>query len=206
MANSPEETTDEVVIVPEPVIVAAPMPRLVRKRFAHVSNYSQVRRRKTLFIVVHATDGHEGPRKDDDVAAMFAKPLPPGSARSCTWVVDTDSFTQCVPDGCTAWHCGRTANRISEGIEFCGRANQSRAQWFDALSFPMLCLGARLIAWRAKVLGLPIDFIDADGLRAGQSGITTHAEVSKAWRESKHTDPGPHFPISELLSAARRAT
>jgi len=137
---------------------------------------------------------------------MFAKPLPTGRERSCTWAVDTNSFVQCVPDGCIAWHCGRTANRLSEGVEFCGRANQTREQWFDDLSFPMLCLGARLIAWRCKVLGLPIQLLNADMLRAGLPGITTHAEVSKAWRESKHTDPGPHFPISELLSAARRAT
>lgn len=201
-----EEKTPPVIVVPEPVIVAAEMPALVRRRYAHASNYSPQKRRRTIAIVVHATAGHEGPTKDDDVAAMFAKRFPPGQkARSCTFVVDSNSFVQCVPDDCIAWHCGATGNRLTEGVELCGQASQTRAQWFDAMSFPMLCLAARLIAWRCELYSIPVRFADAAMLRAGLPGITTHAEVSKAWRESNHTDPGPDFPMEDLLRAIRRA-
>ena len=43
------------------------------------------------------------------------------------------------------------------------------------------------------------DILNDDGqttLRAGERGITTHAQVSKAWKKSDHWDPGPGFPIA----------
>jgi hypothetical protein len=39
----------------------------------------------------------------------------------------------------------------------------------------------------------------ADNLKRGAHGITTHAEVSRAFGKSTHLDPGPFFPVAEYL-------
>lgn len=157
----------------------------------------------TQGVVLHATDGHEGPHKAEDVAAMFAGLL--AKPRSCTFVADTDSVVQCVPPQLTAYHCGHTGNARFEGVELCGFAKQTRAEWLDALSLPMLNRAARLVASRCAALSIEPVFIDRAMIRAGHRGITTHAEIGYAFGESKHTDPGPHFPLRDFLDAVRAA-
>jgi N-acetyl-anhydromuramyl-L-alanine amidase AmpD len=187
-----------------PAIVAVPAGSvLVKLRTAHPSNYSRRLRPRTQAIALHATDGHEGTRKDDDVAAMFAGPL--AKPRSCTWVVDADSITRCVPPVMTAWHCGHTGNARCEGVELCGLAKQSRAEWFDEMSLRTLCIAARLVAMRCTEYEIDPVFVNAEQLRNGYRGITTHAEISLAWHESDHDDPGPHFPMDEFIAAVRAA-
>ena len=46
--------------------------------------------------------------------------------------------------------------------------------------------------------------VAADLVR-GRRGITSHAEVSLAYRKSDHWDPGPGFPIDEFLGRVRSA-
>lgn len=174
---------------------------LVKQTPAFRGNYAWRRRRKHVrFIVLHCTDGHEGIHKDDDVAAMFARRnLKP--RRSCHYVVDTDSATQCVPDAYAAWHCGRNGNRWGIGIELCGRARQTRQQWLDELSLPMLRIASRLTADLCHRHGIEPVFLDHNALRAGGRGITSHVEVGAAWRQTRHTDPGPNFPLDLFMKA-----
>jgi N-acetyl-anhydromuramyl-L-alanine amidase AmpD len=185
----------------EPKIVAVPGPLTIKRRMAYAGNYNQLPRLSPRFIVVHATDGHEGFRKDDDVAAMFANKL--DKPRSSHYVVDGDSCTRCVPDLMTAYHCGRTGNAFGIGVELCGRASQSRAEWLDAVSLPMLCIAARLISDLCRQYSItPVVANDRD-LYAGRGGITTHSFVTMAWKESSHHDPGPGFPLGSLVMAVR---
>ena len=185
-----------------PVIEAAVSMNL-RRRPAHANNYTHVARKPTL-IIIHCTDGHEGLRKDEDVAAMFADPnLHP--RRSAHYVVDTDSVTQCVDDELQAWHCGKTGNQRGIGIELCGKASQSYDQWHDSLSMPMLRIAARLVATLCDRHLIPCVYLTSRELVAGKSGVTTHASVSLAFGESTHTDPGAGFPMVKLVSAARAA-
>lgn len=175
----------------------------MRKRPAHPKNYGHIERVPRI-IVVHCTDGHEGPTKDGDVAAMFADAnLKP--RRSAHYVVDTDSVTQCVDPKLQAWHCGRTGNERGIGVELCGRAAQTYEQWHDSLSLPMLQIAARLIADLCKRYSIPAVYLTSPELKANRMGITTHASVSLAWGESKHTDPGPNFPMVKLVNAVRTA-
>lgn len=183
-------------------IVAIPGPLALKRVPAHASNFSAHPRLSPTLIVIHATDGCEGARKDDDVAAMFGSPL--DKPRSAHYVVDSDSVTRCVPDLMTAWHSGHQGNRLGIGIEFCGRARQSRAEWLDALSLPMLCIGARLIADLCRQYQIPPVVVNNRMLLAGQGGITTHSFVSIAWKESMHHDPGVGFPLGSLVLAVRR--
>lgn len=187
-----------------PIIAVAASKVLIHTRLAHPTNYSQRPRAITQAIALHATDGHEGLSKDTDAAAMFAGILV--KPRSCHYVVDADSVTQCVPAKMTAWHCGRTGNARTEGVELCGFAKQTREQWLDEMSLRTLCIAASVVAARCRENSLPIIFVNAAALVAGVRGITTHAEISKAWHETNHTDPGAGFPLADFIAAVQHAT
>lgn len=175
----------------------------IRQVAAYAANYSKRTRTATQCIVIHATDGHEGPSKAEDVGAMIAGPL--AKPRSPHAAVDSNSVVQCVPWQLTAYHCGHTGNSLTEGIEICGFAKQTRAEWLDALSLPTLAIAARLVAMRCAANSIGPVFVDRTLIRSGHRGITTHAEISHAWGESNHTDPGPAFPLAEFMEAVRAA-
>lgn len=187
-----------------PKIVAAPEPLRIKVTLADPANYSKARRNPTG-IVIHATHGAEGPNKDFDEAFAISKPLPVGKKRSFHYVCDSNSATRCVPDLLTAWHCGHTGNARYIGIEICGRADQTRDQWLDAVSLATLNIAARLCVDLCREHKIPPVLIEVPGLVANARGITTHAMVSAAWHESDHWDPGPNFPLQDFVEAVRRA-
>jgi len=186
----------------EPRIVAVAEYKL-RHQPASLRNYSRLVRRPT-HIVLHCTDGCEGTTKDTDVATMFQDPHL-AKKRSCGYVVDTDSATCCVADHHIAYHCGVQGNMRGIGIELCGRAAQTRAEWLDALSLPMLCIAARLVADKCLEWNIEPRICTASGLVSGERGITTHAWVSEAWKETNHYDPGLHFPLVSFVRAVAEA-
>lgn len=156
---------------------------------------------------MHATHGAEGLLAAENGARELQR-IPPrsqgGRLRSAHAFIDTNSVVQCVPWECEAYHCGSHGNMFGEGIELCGSADQTREQWFDAKSLPMLALAAHVLRWRSDVLMVPLIFRPAKDLVALIPGVTTHAEISKAYPgDTTHYDPGPHFPMAELLEAAR---
>jgi N-acetyl-anhydromuramyl-L-alanine amidase AmpD len=189
---------------PEPIIIAAPAPLDVKAIPAALSNYSRVTRIPTV-IVIHATHGAEGLTKDTDSALEISKPLPKGKERSFHYVCDGNSATQCVRDEYTAWHARHHGNSIGIGIELCGMADQSREQWLDSISLSTLRIAARLCADICDRWAIPPSLVDDKGLLEERHGITTHDFVSKAWKESHHWDPGPHFPLAEFIEAVQRA-
>jgi hypothetical protein len=114
------------------------------------------------------------------------------------YAVDADSATQSVREEDIAFHAPG-ANAAGIGIELCGRARQSLLEWDDEYSRSMIIRAAALTAEVCQRWGIPVGFVTADGLLRGVSGITTHAEVSKAWKKSTHTDPGMFFPTQKFL-------
>lgn len=188
-----------------PPLVASPGPLAIREMPAHASNYNAVSRVPTL-IVIHATHGSEGLKSAENTAAEISKPLPPGKRKSWHYAVDADSIVRSVPDRFRAWHCGASGNAVGIGVELCGRADQTLAQWYDAASLATLRLGARLVAELCLQWGIPPVRVHSVELVSGRAGITTHADVSAAWRESSHTDPGAGFPLSSFVAAVARAT
>lgn len=188
------------------MITATPTSKLThRTQPAAAVNYSPAKRKPTL-IVLHSTEGREGDGNTDaNVAAGIAVAKPAGQRTSFHYVVDADSATRCVPDELTAWHCGRTGNARGIGIEICGSAKQTRDQWLDATSLATLCNAARLTAELCDIHQIPPVLLDAQALLAGRHGITTHAAISEAWKESTHWDPGPNFPLEAFVDAVAEA-
>lgn len=188
----------------KPLIVAAPKV-LTNIKWAAPQNYSRAPHDPQV-IVLHATDGAEGVNADLNNAAEIVKPLPKGKRKSWHYIVDADSCTYQVHVNFTAWHCGETGNRLGLGVEICGRASQTFAQWTDPTSLATLANAARLVADICTEFKIPARFLDPEELRGERPrGITTHAAISKAFRESAHTDPGPGFPLLEFIEAVAAA-
>ena len=121
---------------------------------------------------------------------------------SAHYNVDADSATQSVLETDIANHAPGV-NPISIGIELCGRARQTAAEWDDGYSRLMLARAAKLTAAICRRWGIPVQFVSPSGLVAGVPGITTHASVSEAFKRSTHHDPGPHFPFGRFLEMVK---
>lgn len=81
-----------------------------------------------------------------------------------------------------------------------GYAKQTREEWQDALSLNHIKGVARFIVdkWEEDMHSWFLGFMFADQLHRGLHGYTSHAQVSLAWHQTDHTDPGPNFPWDVL--------
>ena len=89
----------------------------------------------------------------------------------------------------TWWHCCMP-----------GFANQTREQWLDDTSKNHIKGVAQFIVdkWRADGQTWPLLFRSAAELKTGKGGYTAHYQVSLAWHQTTHTDPGSNFPWDVL--------
>lgn len=152
--------------------------------------------RKVDLLVIHAMQAAEKGTTAESVAAFFQAGSRRASAHYCH---DDNSTVQCVRERDVAW-AAPGANHNGIHLELAGFSEQTARQWADAFSSQMLREQAGPIA--ASVCtryGLPIRYVDAAGLLAGHRGITTHNEVSQAFKRSTHWDPGPHFPMGSFV-------
>lgn len=168
--------------------------------FKQAKNYTKVSKRKVDLIVIHTMEAAEKPTTAEAVAAWFAgKDAPKASAH---YSLDQDSIVQSVKDKDVAW-AAPGANHNGLQLEHAGYAAQTGRQWEDPSSRSMLELSALLTAELCRDHGIPAEYVDAKGLQEGQRGITTHAQVSVAFRKSTHSDPGKNFPMAWYLGRVR---
>lgn len=154
-------------------------------------------------IVIHCTAGSEGPTSAEDGAAYDARRT---DGTSTHYFHDQDSTIQCVLTKDRANHAKGTGNRIGIGHELCGGAFQTPTQWADAASAGTLLRAAVQCARDAKKWGIPIRRLTIAQLRNGERGFAGHNDISDAFGESNHTDPGPHFPWDSFLSMVKHET
>ena len=156
--------------------------------------------RRIDFIVIHDMEMAEKGTTAESCAQFFHTSDTKASAHFC---VDSNSIVQCVREHDIAYHA--PPNTHSIGIEHAGYARQDRTEWLDDFGQAMLRLSAGLMAELLVKYNLPAEFLSPDELRAGKRGITTHANVSKAWGQTTHTDPGPDFPIGWYMDRVNEA-
>lgn len=161
--------------------------------FIQAKNFTESSARRIDLLVLHSMESSEGRDTAETVAKWFAGPsAPQASAHFC---IDSDSIVQCVQLDDVAWHAPG-ANHDGIGLEHAGRAAQARIEWLDEYGRAMLELSARLAAHLCRRFRIPPVFVGSDALRTGGArGITTHADVTRAFRRSTHTDPGFGFPV-----------
>lgn len=156
--------------------------------------------REVRLIVLHSSEGSEVATGAEGLAGWSAGPSHPKDA-SWHLAVDCDSVTQSVEFDHIAWHAG-PVNGYSIGIEQVGKAEQTRAQWDDPYSREVLRRTAQLIAALAGIHDLPIEHV-TQGLATAR-GVCTHWDVTKDLCKGRgHWDPGPNYPMDEVLEMAR---
>jgi N-acetyl-anhydromuramyl-L-alanine amidase AmpD len=163
--------------------------------------------RKVDLVVLHTGELPEQPTGAEAVANYFSRPRDKNGnvvTASSHFVHDNDSTVQCVLEKDIAY-AAPGANHNGLQIEHAGYARQTAADWADDYSTRELQISAQLTAKLCVKYAIPPNFVDDIGLLAGARGITTHVAVSKAFKRSTHTDPGPNFPMEHYLELVRQS-
>jgi len=172
--------------------------------FMQAAGWTWAGRQSIRLVVIHTMETGEGRDTAEAVAAWFAgkagKP-PKASAHLC---VDQDSAVRCVRPEHIAW-AAPGANADGYHVELAGRANQTAEQWADDASTSTLLIAAAECADIAGQYGIPVQRLTAEQVRDGASGFCGHYDVTRAFRKSTHTDPGPHFPWDWFLDRVQEA-
>jgi len=147
-------------------------------------------------VVIHCTEGHS----DEGAAGYFhqggTSAHPAGSTQL---VVDDDSCYRCLRDLTIPWGAP-PLNSHGVHIEQAGFSAWTRDEWLQHRG--TIRRAAFHAARWCKAYGIPRVWLDADNLHAkGESarGLTSHNNVSLAFRQSTHTDPGPHYPVDLFM-------
>ncbi len=170
-------------------------------------SYTPGRNRPVQYVVIHATDNTEGP-SSAEAGASWDKRRTDGTSTHI--LVDSDSAVREVQDADRAHHARYHGNEIGLGVEICGYASQTAAQWDDDVSRATLQIAAREVAQMCRDHGLPPVRLSVAEVRAayyapdGQrpKGICGHIDVTRAYPEDNgtHTDPGSGFPWDRFLA------
>ena len=172
-------------------------PLVLAKNFTKVGDWSP---RPITLVVLHSMEAPEKPSTAENVAAWFAGPNAPQA--SAHYSIDADSVIQCVLEKDVAWHAPG-ANRNGIGLEMAGYAGQKPNEWSDLFSMQVIMNTANITGAICLDYHIPMEYVDEKGLLAKKPGITTHAAVSRAFKQSTHWDPGPNFPMDLFLNLVR---
>lgn len=148
-------------------------------------------RSMTQMVVIHATDNtasapneaNYASRRTDNVSAHF--------------YVDETTVIQALPLGHVAYGCFSMGNSRSVQFELCGLSNR--------LTELTIQRAALYVAKVCRWYGLPVQHVAPDGLRAGVKGISGHGDVTLAWGQGDHTDPGSSFDWGHLVGLVAAA-
>ena len=137
-------------------------------------------------VIVHTA---EGATTYKSLGSYFQNPS--AGVSSHVGIDDTPGrLGEYVKRGNKAWTAG-DANPISVNAELCGFAKWSPAEWERHPEMLDTC--ARWIAEECRQYGIPI-------VKSNQHGVCGHVDVSGP---GGHWDPGPDFPWSKVLAAAK---
>lgn len=104
-------------------------------------------------------------------------------------------------DNIVPWSAMYSGNHAGLHGSAIGYASRTREQW---LSFPeQIEVMAEWAADLHKRHGIPFIWRDAAEVAAGKWGFCGHKQISDAFKESTHTDPGAGFPHDVILARAQ---
>lgn len=172
------------------------------RTFLQARHYTPGRTEAVRLLVIHTTENPCAVGVARNVARWFGGDAAPQA--SAHYVVGPDEVIACVAEADTAWHAPPT-NAYAIGIEHTCRAAFTSDDWASERAQAMLDRSAELVAELCAQHGVPIQYVDEAGLRAGVAGITTHAAVSRAFGQSEHWDPGGSWPMADYLARVSRA-
>lgn len=168
-------------------------------------------------VVIHSTVSPCEPGGARDIAAYFRSERSGGSAH---YITDPAETIQSGYDDLICWHAPPNPGTL--GVEMCDipgpvpddppmsaafKAARRMWRWTRRPQRAMLRRTAKLTAQLCLAYGVPVTFLTARQLRrAGAdraAGITTHANTSRAFKQSTHWDPG-FWPRRAFMRMVRR--
>jgi N-acetylmuramoyl-L-alanine amidase len=168
-------------------------------------------------VVVHATAPDVGfPKASQKGAATgSAKNMAkPSTKFQAHYIEGIDVEEHCVPDKLVALHAPPNAGSIGVEITADGGDKSSfkkakhaytREQWMSDLVFPAVVRAAGRVRELCERHGVPKRRLTVDEVKAGKHGICGHIDVSLAFHQTTHTDPGPNFPWDEFMAMVNGA-
>lgn len=151
-------------------------------------------------VVVHGTVTPCAPGEAVAVAKMFATTSRDASTQ---YVHDPAESVMCVPESTVAY--GAPPNTGAIHHELTDPQKGSASRWQDAAHQAMMRRAAVTIAQDCTRYKLPTRKLNYLQLRLGWRGLCGHIDVSKAWHQTTHVDPGPDFPWTQFLAMVKAA-
>lgn len=150
-------------------------------------------------IVIHGTTGARScrPGYARIIARYFQTTDRDASAQ---YVVDPAEVVQCVGDHTVAY--GAPPNEDVIHVELCDPVEGPLSRWNGKNHRAMLRRAARLVAELCLAYDVPVTRRYVTGLKLGRRGICGHVDVSKAWGQTSHWDPGA-FPWRRFMRLVR---
>lgn len=147
------------------------------------------------FIAQHTTESESG---NTNVIGYLERT----KAGSYQTMVDFDGEeVRMVPDDKQAW--GAMGQGNQRGLHVCamGRAEWSRDRWLQEGKL-LERTAMRYAAW-SQEYGIPLVKISPAQARNGERGVVGHLDISEAFGESDHWDPGYNFPYDVVIARAQ---
>lgn len=154
-------------------------------------------------VVIHDTEGSPRAFPRQPSARAIAR-YGASSAAGASWhfTVDQERLVRCLPDDVVAW-TNPGVNYEGLSIEICGYARWTRLHWFRHQA-TLKRAAWQTARWCVRY-GIPARWLTDRQLRDQVTdGLSTHAQVSRVFRRSDHTDPGPNFPRGYFLWLVKR--
>lgn len=148
-------------------------------------------RRSTQLVVIHSTSN----TASDEAEASFATHRP--DKTSAHFYVDDDSAIRALPLDHIAYGCYPMGNSVSVQLELTGNPTPSDATMRQA---------APVVAEVCRRFGIPIVKVTPEQMRMGLKGVCGHGDVTAAWNQGNHTDPGPWFRWGDFVRYVQEAS
>lgn len=163
-------------------------------------------------LVIHATCPDVGfPSASKAGRAVSTAKYFASTPRSASahYICDISTTVQCLPEATIGYHAPPNAHSI--GIEICAdggalasfknpRHAYSRKEWLSPEVWPAVERAATLARQICERHQIPVRRLSAAQVKAGMAGICGHDNVSDAFHQSDHDDPGPYFPWDRFMA------
>lgn len=150
-------------------------------------------------LVIHCTVSPGTAGWARKIAYYFKSASAGGSAH---YVIDEAEVIQAAYDSVVCWHA--PPNPHSLGLEMCAYPSTvTPAYWSTRTGRRTLRRTAKLVAHLCLTYRVPVRFLDVGDVKANFPGITTHNNVSLAYGQSSHWDPGK-WPRDRFMRMVRK--
>lgn len=148
--------------------------------------------------VIHSTDGGKG-----QTAQGNARYLAGPDAGGSTQLVIDDKICYRILGDLEIPYGAPGANMEGVHIEQVGTSTWSREEWLRR--YMTLHHTAYKMAVWCHIYNFPPIWLSVDALKNGNiRGVTSHNNVSLAYKRSDHTDPGVKYPYDYFLAALKK--